>query len=154
MVAAFSEVTYQIRRGRKRPSIVKMDRLWRYHGPGRYSWGHGEREDDISPSSGKEDMTDADQDVDENLGGDGDATDVNGDPELGLGTGDAPLSGTAYLLPATPPLLRSEEVKGKPRKRAYLSTITHFFINFPMVIYPNVFLAMEYCLSISVEVKV
>ncbi|XP_042879162.1 UBA domain-containing protein Mud1-like [Penaeus japonicus] len=72
--------------------------------PGSYSWGHSEKEDDVSSSSGDEDVTDADRDEDEHLGGEDDATDVNGDPEPGLGDGDAPLGATANLPPPTPPL--------------------------------------------------
>ncbi|XP_050705336.1 uncharacterized protein LOC126990695 [Eriocheir sinensis] len=37
VVAALSAITDQRRRGRTRPSVVHVDRLWRYHGPGRYS---------------------------------------------------------------------------------------------------------------------
>ena len=42
VTAVLSAVTYRIRRGRGRPSVVHVDRLWRYHGPGRYTWDVGE----------------------------------------------------------------------------------------------------------------
>ncbi|XP_063868206.1 uncharacterized protein LOC135104608 [Scylla paramamosain] len=55
--AVLSDVTNLIRRGRKRPSVVHD--LWRYHGPGRYSWGHGGEDEDVSPSSSDEDVAGA-----------------------------------------------------------------------------------------------
>ncbi len=44
---------YSLQRGRRRPSVVHADRLWRYHGPGRYSWGFGE-DSGSDPESGAE----------------------------------------------------------------------------------------------------
>ncbi|KAK4295125.1 hypothetical protein Pmani_032308 [Petrolisthes manimaculis] len=37
-----SDVTYRIRRGQNRSRVVHVDRLWRYFGPGHYSWGNGQ----------------------------------------------------------------------------------------------------------------
>ncbi|MPC18766.1 hypothetical protein E2C01_011659 [Portunus trituberculatus] len=35
-----SEVTFRIRRGQRgKPNIIHADRLWRYHGPGKFTWG-------------------------------------------------------------------------------------------------------------------
>ena len=55
MVEALSTVTYRIRRGpRGKPKVVHVDRLWRYYGPGRFTWVQG------------------DDDADEDVDGDGD----------------------------------------------------------------------------------
>ena len=41
-----SEVTYCIRRGpRGGPKLVHVDQLWRYYGPGRFTWGTAEPRD-------------------------------------------------------------------------------------------------------------
>lgn len=79
VIAVLSAVTYRIRRGRKRSSVVHVDRLWRYHGPGRYSWGTGAEEDPDYPSSDEEDRAELDpvdvevaDDVEEEAGGDAD----------------------------------------------------------------------------------
>ena len=50
VTAVLSAVTYRIRRGRGRPSVVHVDRLWRYHGPGRYTWDAGEEASAADPS--------------------------------------------------------------------------------------------------------
>ena len=54
VVAALSAVTC-IRRGRKCPSVDHVDRLWRYHGPGHYSRGRGEADEEERPGSSSED---------------------------------------------------------------------------------------------------
>ena len=47
VLESISEVTYRIRRGpRYRAKIVHVDRLWRYYGPGQYTWGPGGDDDD------------------------------------------------------------------------------------------------------------
>ncbi|XP_063599566.1 uncharacterized protein LOC134775886 [Penaeus indicus] len=93
VLAALSDVTYRIRS---------------------YSWNHGEGEDDVSPNSGDEDVADADRDEDEHLDSGGDAMDVSGDIEPGLGAGDALLGATANLPPPTPPE-RPQRERRKPR---------------------------------------
>ncbi|KAK3892901.1 hypothetical protein Pcinc_003267 [Petrolisthes cinctipes] len=57
MLDRLSNVTYQIRGGRKsHPMVVHVNHLWQYHGPGQYSWdGSGES---CSP---------ADEDVEEDI---------------------------------------------------------------------------------------
>lgn len=112
--ATLSDITYQIRRGRKRPSVVHMDQLCRYHESGRYSWGHGEEEEGVSHSSSDEDVAEADQDVDEHLGGAGDVADASGDPQPELGAGDAPLGATSCLPPPTPSLQRPQREQRRP----------------------------------------
>ncbi len=59
VLAALSVVIYQIHRGRKRSSVVHVDRIWRYHDPGRYSCGHGEEEEDTNRSNSDEDVVGA-----------------------------------------------------------------------------------------------
>ena len=44
ILAVPSAVTYKIQRGHKRAMVVHADRLWRYHGPGHFSWGLDEPE--------------------------------------------------------------------------------------------------------------
>lgn len=43
--------------------VVHEERLWHYHGLGRYSSGHGEREDNDGPGNSADDMAEADRDV-------------------------------------------------------------------------------------------
>lgn len=55
-----SSVTYKIRLGGGRAHVVHVDRLWRYHGPGCYSWGHGQGSDgsedeDLEEEPGEDD---------------------------------------------------------------------------------------------------
>lgn len=46
IVEKISEVTFRIRRGRRGKSkVVHADRLWKYHGPGRFTWGEAPRDD-------------------------------------------------------------------------------------------------------------
>lgn len=54
VIAVISGVTYKIQRGRRRPSIVHVDRLWRYHGPGHYTWGFGGGGGDDADSAAEE----------------------------------------------------------------------------------------------------
>ena len=45
VVEKITEVTFRIRGGvRARPKVVHVDRLWRYHGPGHYTWGSDENQ--------------------------------------------------------------------------------------------------------------
>ena len=40
VIEKVSEVTFRIRRGQRgKPKIIHADRLWRYHGPGKFTWG-------------------------------------------------------------------------------------------------------------------
>lgn len=58
IVERVSEVTYRIRRGtRGRPKVVHVDRLWRYHGPGRYTWGPEQEAGDASSEHGDDIMS-------------------------------------------------------------------------------------------------
>ncbi|XP_070001372.1 uncharacterized protein [Penaeus vannamei] len=46
ILQVMSDVTYKIRRGpQKRSRVVHADRLWRYYGPGLFSWGGRESKD-------------------------------------------------------------------------------------------------------------
>lgn len=114
VIAALSDVTYRIRRGRKRPSVVHTDRLWRYHGPGRYSWGHGE-EEDVSPSSDDEGVVEPGPDVHEHLSDVGWAADFSGDFESEPGGGSDPPGATGYLPLPTPPPPRPQRERRQPR---------------------------------------
>ncbi|MPC81581.1 hypothetical protein E2C01_076206 [Portunus trituberculatus] len=71
IVAVPSAVTYKIRRGHKRALVVHVDRLWRYHCPGHFSWGSDEPEEE---GSAEEDVPEAMEDVpkvdEEAVGGD------------------------------------------------------------------------------------
>lgn len=91
-----------------------MDRLWRYHGPKRYSWGHGEGEEDVSPSSSDEDVAEDDRDVGEQLGCSSNVAEASGNPVPCLGVGDAPLGVTACLPPPTRPLQRPQRERRRP----------------------------------------
>ena len=54
VVEVISSITYRIRKGQRgRTLVVHVDRLWCYHGPGNYTWGHGEADD-----TGDEDQPD------------------------------------------------------------------------------------------------
>ena len=53
VVVALSAVTYHIRRGWKRPSVVHVDRLWHY------SWRGGEAEEEEHPGSSGEGYSEA-----------------------------------------------------------------------------------------------
>ena len=95
-----SHVTYRVRRGRKRPSVVHVDRLWRYHGPGHYSWGQGQGDVEASAGSSGEDVADEALDEEERVVEDG------GEP----GAGDA----IGPPLPASPLPVRPRRQKRKP----------------------------------------
>ncbi len=83
MEAVLSDVTYRIRRGRKRPSVVHVDLLWRYHGPGRYSWSHGREDEDANPNSSDEDVAGTARDGNERGAGSAASDSGDLDPELG-----------------------------------------------------------------------
>ncbi|MPC20958.1 hypothetical protein E2C01_013924 [Portunus trituberculatus] len=71
VVAVPSAVAYKIRRGHKRALVVHADRLWRYHGPGRFSWGSDEPEEEGSAEEDvPEAMEDVPKEVEEVVGGD------------------------------------------------------------------------------------
>ncbi|KAK4309250.1 hypothetical protein Pmani_007956 [Petrolisthes manimaculis] len=55
-----SDVTYRIRRGQNRSRVVHVDRLWRYFGPGHYSWGNGQGEETVE-SGEDEDLEDVEE---------------------------------------------------------------------------------------------
>ncbi|KAK8400958.1 hypothetical protein O3P69_002622 [Scylla paramamosain] len=55
----------------------------RYHGPGRYSWGHGGEDEDVSPSSSDEDVAGAAGDGNERGAGSAASDSGDLDPELG-----------------------------------------------------------------------
>lgn len=81
-MVTLSDVTNRIRRGRRHSSVVYVDRLWRYHDPGRYPRGHGEAKEDEHPSSSDEDVAEADKGVDEPEGSTtGASTEANDNPE-------------------------------------------------------------------------
>ncbi|MPC78771.1 hypothetical protein E2C01_073268 [Portunus trituberculatus] len=71
VVAVHSAVTYKIRRGHKRALVVHVDRLWRYHGPGSFSCGSDEPEEEGSAEEDvPEAMEDVPKEVEEAVGGD------------------------------------------------------------------------------------
>ncbi|KAK8381385.1 hypothetical protein O3P69_018454 [Scylla paramamosain] len=96
----------------KRPSAVHVDRLWRYHGPGRYSWGHSREDEDVSPSSSDEDVAGTARDGNER--GAGSAASDSGDLDPELGARDAPLGGAADSPQPTPALI-GVTMAGRPR---------------------------------------
>ena len=76
------------------------DRLWRYHGPGHYSWGQGQGDVEASAGSSGEDVADEALDEEERVVEDG------GEP----GAGDA----IGPPLPASPLPVRPRRQKRKP----------------------------------------
>ncbi|MPD04808.1 hypothetical protein E2C01_100517 [Portunus trituberculatus] len=87
VVAVPSAVTYKIRRGHKRALVVHGDCLWCYHGPGRFSWGSDEPEEEGSAEV--EDVPEAMEDVPkevEAVGGD-----AAGDSQLVVKTAARPV---------------------------------------------------------------
>ncbi|KAK8397143.1 hypothetical protein O3P69_004678 [Scylla paramamosain] len=73
----------------------------RYHGPGRYYWGHGGEGEDVSPNSSDEDVAGAARDGNEREAGSAASNSGDLDPELGAR--DAPLGGAADSPQPTPP---------------------------------------------------
>lgn len=67
-----------------------MSRLWRYHGPGRYSWSHDEGDENVIPRSSDKEVSGDDLDVGELLSDAIDVVDTCGDPAPGLEAGNAP----------------------------------------------------------------
>ncbi|KAK3882386.1 hypothetical protein Pcinc_003791 [Petrolisthes cinctipes] len=55
-----SDVTYRIWRGQNRSRVVHVDRLWRYFGPGHYSWGNGQGGETVE-SGEDEDLEDVEE---------------------------------------------------------------------------------------------
>ena len=72
VVEPVSEVTYRITRGsRCRPRIVHVDRLWRYYGPGQYTWGSGDDDDEDEEESGCEEPQELQEDDEDTAAGTG-----------------------------------------------------------------------------------
>ncbi|MPC76284.1 hypothetical protein E2C01_070693 [Portunus trituberculatus] len=85
VVAVPSAVTYKISRGHKQALVVHADRLWRYHGPGSFSWGSDEPEEEGSAEDVPEAMEDVPKEVEEAVGDDA------GDSQLVVETAARPV---------------------------------------------------------------
>lgn len=101
VIAVLSAVTYRIKRGRKRSSVVHVDRLWRYHGPGRYSWGTGAEEVSDHPSSDDEDRVEP-VPADVEVADDG-AGEAGGDADLEADYAGEPDQPASSPPPSSPP---------------------------------------------------
>lgn len=111
VIAVLSAVTYRIKRGRKRSSVVHVDRLWRYHGPGRYSWGTGVEEVSDHPSSDDEDQVEP-VPADIEVADDG-AEEAGGDADLEADCAGEP-DQPATSLPPSPPPRRPRRERRRP----------------------------------------
>ncbi|MPC76953.1 hypothetical protein E2C01_071390 [Portunus trituberculatus] len=71
VVVVPSAVTYKIKRGHKWALVMHADRLWCYYGPGSFSWGSDEPEEEGSAEEDvPEVMEDVPKEVEEAVGGD------------------------------------------------------------------------------------
>lgn len=93
VIEKVSEVTFRIRRGQRgKPKIIHADRLWRYHGPGKFTWGQApcdssSEEEEAALAIVAEDVTGPDAGL---VGSEDGGAGTSGDEEAESGVGDSP----------------------------------------------------------------